>query len=254
LISLVIEHLDDRMPVWPIDMSALLYGRINNPDWKIPWHDTAALSSFFNIEASFEYGRLEPLGSLYLLTRIYMSLADENVKETQKRADNALHMMVKAGMGIGFIDNLPLGVAAPLREAVRTCQLSPPGEWPVAAYRIIGRNDLAAGASHTPDMLFNDGYKSMKDCIVSVFTISLRFLNMLCEQNASSSRRSVSSLVSRAGTAGAGEIEAVSGVELDLEGFTEIRFGQDRRLEEVARMLCSSNIPSVRIAERPELK
>lgn len=49
-------------------------------------------------------------------------------------------------------------------------------------------------------------------------------------------------------------MEAVSGVELDLEGFTEIRFGQDRRLEEVARMLCSSTIPSVRITERPELK
>lgn len=60
--------------------------------------------------------------------------------------------------------------------------------------------------------------------------------------------------MSRAAAAGAGEIEAVSGVELDLEGFTEIRFGQDRRLEEVARMLCSSSIPSVRISERSELK
>lgn len=147
-------------------MSALLYGRINNPDWKIPWHDTAALASFFGVDASFEYGRLEPLGSMYLLTRVYMCLADEKVKETQKRADNALHMMVKAGMGAGFIDNLPLGVAAPLREAARTCQLSPPSEWPIAAYRVIGRNDLAAGASHTPDMLCNDGYKPMKDYIV----------------------------------------------------------------------------------------
>jgi anaphase-promoting complex subunit 1 len=164
--AIVIEHLDDRMPVWPIDMSALLYSRINNPDWKIPWHDTTALASFFGIDASFEYGHHEPLRSLYLLTRIYMCLADEKVKETQKRADNALHMMVKAGMGAEFIDNLPLGVAAPLREAARTCQLFPPSGWPVAAYRIIGRNDLAADASHTPDMLFNDGYKPMKHYIV----------------------------------------------------------------------------------------
>jgi anaphase-promoting complex subunit 1 len=49
-------------------------------------------------------------------------------------------------------------------------------------------------------------------------------------------------------------VEAVSGVELDLDDFTNIRFGQDRRLEEVARMLCSSTIPSVRVMERPELK
>lgn len=58
----------------------------------------------------------------------------------------------------------------------------------------------------------------------------------------------------QAAASGSGEIETVSGVELDLEGFTEIRFGQDRRLEEVSRMLCSSNIPSVKIAERAELK
>lgn len=60
--------------------------------------------------------------------------------------------------------------------------------------------------------------------------------------------------MAQATAAGGGEIETVSGVELDLEGFTEIRFGQDMRLEEVSRMLCSSNIPSVKITERPELK
>jgi anaphase-promoting complex subunit 1 len=67
-------------------------------------------------------------------------------------------------------------------------------------------------------------------------------------------RRSYSSLISEARASGAGEVDAVSGVELDLEEFTNIRFGQDRRLEEVSRMLCSSNIPSVRLLERPELK
>jgi len=46
----------------------------------------------------------------------------------------------------------------------------------------------------------------------------------------------------------------VSGIELDLKGFAKIRFGQDRRLEEVARMLCSAGVPSVRLVERPELK
>jgi anaphase-promoting complex subunit 1 len=51
-----------------------------------------------------------------------------------------------------------------------------------------------------------------------------------------------------------GEVEAVSGVELDLENFTTIRFGQDRRLEEIARMLSSSTIPTVKLADRPELK
>jgi len=60
--------------------------------------------------------------------------------------------------------------------------------------------------------------------------------------------------MSEARASGGGEVDAVSGVELDLADFTDIRFGQDRRLEEVARMLCSSKIPSVKGVERPELK
>ncbi|KZP30121.1 hypothetical protein FIBSPDRAFT_777805 [Athelia psychrophila] len=232
----IIEFLDDRLPVWPVDMSALLYGRINNPDWKITWHDTASLTVFFGITASFEYGRMEPLNSLYLLTQIYMCLSDSEVKDTQRRADNAIYALVKSGAGSDFLDGLPLGIAAPIREAARTCQLSPPSQWPEEAYKLIGRDDLAAGVRHhTPDVLFNDGYKPMKDYINS------------------STRKSIGSLIAEASAASAGEVESVSGVELDLEGFTEIRFGQDRRLEEVARMLCSSNIPSVKITERPEL-
>ncbi len=60
--------------------------------------------------------------------------------------------------------------------------------------------------------------------------------------------------MSAARAAGGGEVDVVTGVELDLEAFTSIRFGQDRRLEEVARMLCSSTTTSVRITDRPDLR
>jgi anaphase-promoting complex subunit 1 len=43
-------------------------------------------------------------------------------------------------------------------------------------------------------------------------------------------------------------------VDLNLKEFTDIRFGLDRRLEEVARMLCSSTVPSVKGIDRPELR
>ena len=39
-----------------------------------------------------------------------------------------------------------------------------------------------------------------------------------------------------------------------MKDFTDIRFGQDRRLEEVARMLCSSAISIIRNMDRPELR
>lgn len=163
----VIELLDDRIPVWPPDISAILYGRISNPDWKVPWHDTHNLTIRFEITPSFAYGRLEPLTYLRQLTALYKCLADNKVEESQKRAENAIHLMVTSNMGLEFLNNLPLGIAAPLREAARTCQLSPPGDWPLAAYRAIGRNDLAACASDAPDMLFSDGYRPVKDFIVS---------------------------------------------------------------------------------------
>lgn len=67
-------------------------------------------------------------------------------------------------------------------------------------------------------------------------------------------RLSIPSLVYQAVSAAAGEIGASSGVELNLDDFTRIRFGQDKRLDEVARMLQSSDTPTVRMIERPELR
>jgi anaphase-promoting complex subunit 1 len=61
-------------------------------------------------------------------------------------------------------------------------------------------------------------------------------------------------LVYEAVSAASGEISASSGVELNLDDFTRIRFGQDKRLDEVARMLQSSEVPTVRMIERPELR
>lgn len=120
----------------------------------------------FGIAPAFAYGRLDPLRALYHLTGIYRCLSDNTVKETQKRAENAVYLMVTSALGPGFVKHLPIGIAAPLMEALRTCQMAPPGDWPLAAYRAIGRNDLAASGSEIPDMLFSDGYRSMKDFFV----------------------------------------------------------------------------------------
>lgn len=61
-------------------------------------------------------------------------------------------------------------------------------------------------------------------------------------------------ILMEAKAAASGKVDAVSGVELDLKDFTDIRFGQDRRLEEVARMLCSSAIPVIKSVDRPDLR
>lgn len=230
-----IQYLDDRLPAWPIDMTAVLFGRINTPDWSLTPHPRN-LGQHFNLTPSFALGRIEPLPSLAQLTMLYMCLADNTVKDSRKRAENALTALVtKLNTSTDILGLFPLGLASPIREAARTCQLAPAGNWTSAAYRLIDRNDLAEAVSNRSDRLVNDGYLSVRDTI-----------------KAQHNRESILEVTKKAHSAGSGEMSLVTGVELDLEGFTEIRFGQDRRLEEVARMLCSSAIPSVKMPERPD--
>ncbi|KAI9455415.1 hypothetical protein F5148DRAFT_1288260 [Russula earlei] len=198
------SFVDDRLPVWPPDMTAMFYGRINNPEWKLPWYDIRRLASQFKLSPSYAYGRLEPLAYLRQLTLVYRCLADKTVEDSRKRAENVMHIMVSHQIGSAFLNALPLGLAAPLREAARTCQLAPGQDWPAAAYEFIGRNDLAEGANANPGHLNANGYRAVKEFLGNRLRPS-------------------------------------------------IPFGQDKRLDEVARMLQSSEVPAVRMIERPEL-
>ncbi|KAF8627589.1 hypothetical protein AX17_006162 [Amanita inopinata Kibby_2008] len=232
----VLEHLDDRIPVWPPDLSAILFGRINSPDWKFPWPSANDLTERLGIAPSYAFGRADPLTAMHELTDIYCTLADGKLSHVQKRSENALFKLVKSKAGPEFLNRVPLGIAAPIREAARTCQLAPPGNWPLEAYQAIGRNDLAASASDATELMYTDGYRPIKDFI-----------------NPSKPRPTIGQIVGEAKAAGSGKVDTVSGIELDLKDFTDIRFGQDRRLEEVARMLCSSSIPAIKSVDRPEL-
>lgn len=51
-----------------------------------------------------------------------------------------------------------------------------------------------------------------------------------------------------------GELAEVSGIELGMEDYITTRFSQDKRLEEVGRILCSSHVPVIKAIERPDLK
>lgn len=159
----MINHLDDRIPVWPPDISAILYGRISNPEWQVPDHDTSSIARRFNIEPSFEYSGTEPLTAIHQLTSVYKCLSDSR-KDTLRRAEDAVCLSVRLRLEL---NRLPLGIAAPIREASRACQLAPPSDWPPETYKAIGRNDLAASASNAPEMRSSDGYRAMKDYIVS---------------------------------------------------------------------------------------
>lgn len=99
---------------------------------------------------------------------MYNTLSDGKITDSQKRAENVIYQMVAQNGGQDVSSSLPLGIAAPLREAARTCQLAPPSNWPLEAYRAIGRNDLAASAQQNPEVFITDGYKSRKEFVVSI--------------------------------------------------------------------------------------
>jgi len=173
-----ITHVDNRIPVWPPDFSAIFYGKLSNADWKFPWNDTSQIAAGFGIpNASYEYGRRDPLLIIRDLSEVYTHLSDDQTPEIRTRAERAilLHMMKR---GYKVLDKLPLGIAAPIREAARTCQLHPPTAWPFQTYMAIGRNDLASSADETVEQFNRDGIKSRKDFLVSVVSLIL-FYDMI---------------------------------------------------------------------------
>lgn len=148
-------------------MLAALHTRIAHPERPLPWFTSKDLLAAFGFTPAYALGRVEPLGALRRVTAVYMALAEAGVRETRKRAELAVQVAVRNRVGQELLPGLQMGVQAPIREAARTCQFAPPGNWPAEAYAVIGRNDLAEGVSAPPDRLFNDGYKSVKEHLVS---------------------------------------------------------------------------------------
>ncbi|THH30259.1 hypothetical protein EUX98_g3917 [Antrodiella citrinella] len=235
--SIPIEHVDNRLPVPPMDFWSICSARLNGSEPTNPLLGAWKTAALFGLDPSIAFGNSDPLIRLRRLDKVYTTMSESKVEETRKRAEGAISLYARFRQEnvIDAIEDLPIGIAAPLKEAVRTCQLSPSGSWTAAVYRLIGRSDLAEGVSSAPDAAV-EGYKSIKDYLSPTFR-----------------RPSVNEQVAAVGRAAAGDIRAVSGVELGMQDFMDIRFGQDRRVEEVGRMLCSSTITTIKAAERPEL-
>ncbi len=58
-------------------------------------------------------------------------------------AEQLVLALVEEGWTSQDIDSLPVGLALPLRDALRSCRIAPPRHWPRAAYELVGRHDLA---------------------------------------------------------------------------------------------------------------
>ena len=126
----------------------------------------------YGVLPSFAFGRQEPLTHLHALTMIYKALADNKIADVRKRAEAGLFAMERTGMTLNVLQNLASGVTGPLREALRTAQLSPSGDWSLQMYSLIGRNDLAEGFSSQPAVFVNNGYRAPRDILVRTCVVN----------------------------------------------------------------------------------
>lgn len=121
-------------------LASLLAGRSTGP-W-VPPHDLAAHLDF---SPSSFYGTVDPCRTTADILEIYERLSPHfHASESPSlRAQNAVLEMDRRGWTIERLEKVAFGVALPLREAIRLCQLEAPENWPPSAYELVRRPDLA---------------------------------------------------------------------------------------------------------------
>ncbi|KAG8883968.1 Anaphase-promoting complex subunit 1 [Tulasnella sp. 332] len=178
---------------------------------------------------------------------LYPALMDTATRpDAVMRAQEAVSLMSKCGITSHNISALPLGVSLPLKEAIRLCQDNPPMDWSPGLYKLIDRMDLAKMASdwttHYPG--YGESFKYKRE---------LARTDHLFFQQQKDDNETVGSIVQNAKMAADGILVDKSGQTMYNREFSDVRFGVDRRLREVDRMLQTSSTTTVKILERPDL-
>lgn len=157
--------------------------------------------------------------------------ANFEVSDETNRAAVVMRAMLQEGLCMDDLIQMPVGVAMPLWSAILHCRQAPELTWSPEAFRLIGRNELAAQhemkVDHT-QVLFQH---------VPPFAIE-NDTGVQDEQNANQEQAN-------------DQGKDADGLGM-FEQYAALRFGQDRRAKEVHRMLCSSKLMCLRVPRAPE--
>jgi hypothetical protein len=127
----------------PPDLPSALASRLTANRNVLEFPEPAAVAPTDTASAFF--GPVEPCRLTRQLLRLYDLF---NPSDAALTAQSRSHAVVKAMHDFGWtrqlVEQLALGPALPLWEALRTCTESPPAEWDRRAYLLIDRKDLAA--------------------------------------------------------------------------------------------------------------
>ncbi|KAK8854800.1 hypothetical protein IAR55_003539 [Kwoniella newhampshirensis] len=176
-----------------------------------------------------ELGACSPCQQTKLVCEIYDRLGmpghpispKDRASSIASRASVTIQHMVACGLDEEWLVDLPQGVSLPILEMMRVCQYAPDRNWSTEIYDFIGRTDLAA--------------QSCAEDIVSKDDPSLE--------------------LGPEKTPTVGEImsTAESGIAAKAKGsqpaLPHVRFGSDRRLQEVERIMETTRVRTLTIQE-----
>ncbi|KAM0747870.1 hypothetical protein T439DRAFT_305034 [Meredithblackwellia eburnea MCA 4105] len=221
------SHLD----VDPPDLTTTLFSFLTS-DRPLDFPDIRGLQKTFQVKSSAFYGpSIDPCQRSRQLISLYRQLSPvvPPLGTAAIRSQRTVFEMDQIGWKHEDLENLPAEIAMPLREAMRICQLDGPEGWPTSAYELIRRPDMA------------------------------RQLDLAAEEKISLkiSRKPVlrppSSIAAVCEAAKEGNLIK----DLALKSLTDVapvpkvaRFNEDRRVEEVARMLQYSEPVTISAGDR----
>ena len=157
----------------PLDFGSALYSHVFQPEI-----DTKLLEMVINRKQScYAFGTVDKHPVLRDLSALMGTLFEYKQRDMKKKAEGVVLEMVHRHFSSDWLNLLPLAISMPFREAMRTCQIGPPADWPMAAYDYVGRNDITTTPKDTGDLMFSDGYRSIKDHIVRLARTSTESSN-----------------------------------------------------------------------------
>ncbi|TIB13013.1 hypothetical protein E3P89_01390 [Wallemia ichthyophaga] len=158
----------------------------------------------------------QQLQSTVALQKVFTLIGDNNLEGT-------VDELIRNGFTNEKIRTLPLQLSVILQEVLRVCQMRPKLRWSAEAYQLIGREDLVANANAKERQGKSDDVRDLP----SMETIK-NIVKTKKEDESNASNKNC------------------SGVEFDNMEIPKLRFSQDHRLKEVAKMLDGSELTNMR--------
>ncbi|KAJ6261843.1 hypothetical protein Dda_2642 [Drechslerella dactyloides] len=170
-------------------------------------------------------------------TRIITDLYSQIRNSEEKNFENAVTQMIKLGLTWGFIEKLPEGIAIPFIETITRVQESPPTSWGEFALELVSRKDLKL-------VLTGQGRNQAARWTNPPYHESIRDAHTIC-----------------ATTLEPETIGAFDGTaEMDRTNITRLIWPDDRRWNEVVRLLQSSRpcavkfVPDQNMVEQEQIE